>query len=241
METYFEKSHKIEFNDCYPNGKISYTSLIKYLQDTAWYHSEKGKYGIKEMMANNQSWVLSRFALKFMEDVPKLNSVIKIKTWIKFAKGPFSDREFEIYVDDKIIAKATSSWIVINFKLRKVESLALDVSSIGFGKSNSPISAAHKINTTGSFKEIEKSKVKLSALDMIQHVSNLKYLDWAFDNINSSKLLKSELKKVTVNYIKELKMDDEFSINSYEIENSEIIKINKENNVTCFAAEINWK
>ena len=236
----YTKNWRVEFNDCYSNGRISYVTLSRYLQDTAGYHAEEGGFGISHMVANNQSWVLTRFAME-IDKLPKLGDVVTIKSWISFVKGAFSNREYEVYVGDKQIVRATSSWTVINFVKRQVEHLKIDTSDYTFKNEIAVEHAANRIHLDKLFKNVFALKVRFSALDMVQHVSNLKYLDWTFDNVDTEKILKSKLNKITVNYIKELNLDDDVEVSSNTENNIQIIKMDKNSDKTCFAAELIWK
>ena len=236
----YTKNWKVEFNDCYSNGRISYVTLSRYLQDTAGYHAEEGGFGINSMVANNQSWVLTRFAME-VDKLPKLGEIVTVKSWISFVKGAFSNREYEVFIGEKQIARATSSWTVINFVKRQVEHLKLDTSGIVFRKEIAIEHPANRIHLDKEFENISSLKVRFSALDMVQHVSNLKYLDWTFDNVDHEKVLKSKLKKITVNYIKELNLDDEVKISTSTNGNTQIIKMDKNSDKTCFASELIWR
>lgn len=236
----YTKTWRVEFNDCYSNGRISYVTLSRYLQDTAGYHAEEGGFGMHEMIANNQSWVLTRFAME-IDKLPKLGDVVTIKSWISFVKGAFSNREYEVFIGDKQIVRATSSWTVINFVKRKVEHLKIDTSSFEFNTEIAVEKSAERIHLDLDFEKVFSLKVRFSALDMVQHVSNLKYLDWTFDNVDHEKVLKSKLKKITVNYIKELNLDDEVVVSSHTNGDVQIIKMDKNSDKTCFATELIWR
>ncbi len=235
----YTKEWIVEFNDCYSNGRVSYVTLSRYLQDTAGYHAEEGGFGINAMVSNNQSWVLTRFAME-IDKLPKLGDVVTVKTWISFVKGAFSNREYEVFIGDKQIVRATSSWTVINFVERKVEHLKIDTSKLEF-VDKTVMDSANRIHLNKEFEKVFSLSVRFSALDMVQHVSNLKYLDWTFDNVDHKKVLKSKLKKITINYIKELKLDDKVDVYSYTEGNIQIIKMDKNSDKTCFATELVWK
>ena len=236
----YTKDWRVEFNDCYSNGRVSYVTLSRYLQDTAGYHAEEGGFGMNDMVANNQSWVLTRFAME-IDRLPKLGDVITVKSWISFVKGAFSNREYEIFIGDKQIVRATSSWTVINFVKRQVEHLKIDTSKFKFLNKISVEHSANRIHLEKDFDNIFSLKVRFSALDMVQHVSNLKYLDWTFDNVEHEKVLKSKLKKITVNYIKELNLDDNVKISTNTEGGIQIIKMDKNSDKTCFATELVWR
>ena len=215
---------KIGFNDCYSNGKLSYISLIKFLQDSAMYHAESSGFGIDVMKKNNQAWVITRFSLEVL-DLPELDDSVRVETWISFVRGAFSNREYVLYLNDRAIAMATSNMTVINFVERKIEKLQLDTGKMQFNSQMATRKKAMKININEEFNKLSSFEVKFSALDMIQHVSNLKYIEWVFDNVDYKKILKSQLNTITVNYIKELKLNDDVEISSFIEGNSEIIKI----------------
>jgi len=236
----YTKQWIVEFNDCYSNGRVSYVTLSRYLQDTAGYHAEEGGFGIHDMVSNNQSWVLTRFAME-IDKLPKLGDLVTVKTWISFVKGAFSNREYEVFIGDKQIVRATSSWTVINFVERKVEHLKIDTSKMDFIDTVVTETPARRIHLDKEFESVFSLKVRFSALDMVQHVSNLKYLDWTFDNVDHKKVLKSKLSKITVNYIKELNLDDDVEVFTHTEGNTQIIKMNKNSDKTCFATELVWR
>ncbi|MEN8137318.1 MAG: acyl-ACP thioesterase domain-containing protein [Bacteroidota bacterium] len=239
IDDIYTKDWKVEFNDCYSNGRISYVTLSRFLQDTAGYHAEEGGFGMKEMVANNQSWVLTRFAME-IDNLPKLNDIVTVKSWISFVKGAFSNREYEVYTNNRLMARATSSWTVINFKKRIVETLKIDLHEARFNTDIATERAAERISLKDNFENVFNIRVRFSALDMVQHVSNLKYLDWTFDNVDHDKILKSRLKKITVNYIKELNLDDDVSVSTSFEGSTQIIKMDKNSDKTCFAAKMEW-
>ncbi len=80
----------------------------------------------------------------------------------------------------------------------------------------------------------------LSDLDIVNHVNNVKYLEWCLDYTAASLLLKQQLQSLEMNFLKELSLKDEVEILKQEDDHESLFNITKEGK-TCFALQLNWK
>lgn len=80
----------------------------------------------------------------------------------------------------------------------------------------------------------------LSDLDIVNHVNNVKYLEWCLDLVNPKSILKQELKSFDMNFMKELVLGDEVAIDEAADTNKSTYSITK-NGKPCFALELDWK
>ncbi|MBA9074133.1 acyl-ACP thioesterase [Flavobacterium gossypii] len=236
----FSKDWELNFTQCTPNGYLKYTDLCNILQLTAGDHAEIGGISFTDMQEFHQAWVLSRMKLE-IESLPKWKDVVTVKTWIISLENSRSVRALEMYVGGKKIIGCETYWAVFNTKLRRPEPLALPHEHFEkYATKFSTEERVKKIDLPKEMKNASERKVVLSDLDIVNHVNNVKYLEWCLDLVNFKSILKQDLKSFDMNFMKELVLGDEVSIEETSLDNKSIYSIAKEGK-TCFALELNWK
>lgn len=230
----------INFIQCTPNGLLKHTELCNILQLTAGYHAEKGGLSFTDMQLHHQAWVLSRMRVEITE-LPKWGDTVTVKTWIYDLQGSRSIRALELWRGEEKLAGSVTYWAVFNTKTRRAEALALPHEH--FEK------YPDREATTESFKKVDLSretelvcdyKTVLSDLDIVNHVNNVKYLEWCLDAVEPKPLLRQQLQSFDMNFMRELQLADTVQIVKGQQDNQTYFSINKEGK-PCFALELNWK
>lgn len=236
------KDFEINFMQCTPNGFLKYTELCNFLQLTASAHSEMGGINFTDMQKNNQAWVLSRMRVE-IEELPKWKDTISIKTWICNLENSRSIRGFNVFLKDKLIISSETFWAVFNTKTRRPESLCLPHDHFEkFPENRATKISFSKINlfNLGNIPNFEvKKTVRLSDLDIVNHVNNIKYLEWCLDYLDDNMILNQDLKSFDMNFLKELSLNDDVIIEKFETNNNTFFGIKFEDK-TSFALQLNW-
>lgn len=236
----FSKDWEINFTQCDPNGNLKYTELCNLLQLTAAAHSEVGGISFSDMQTFHQAWVLSRMRLEISE-LPKWKSIVTVKTWINSLEDSRSVRAIEVFCNGNKIAGSETFWVVFNTETRRPEKLALHYSHFEiFPEKLATENRFSKINTAFESDLISEKIVVLSDLDIVNHVNNVKYLEWCLDLIPENKLLKSPIHSIEMNFLKELSLNDAVIITGNIDLNATAFCISKEDR-NCFALLIDWK
>ena len=236
----FSKDWEINFTQCTPNGYLKYTDLCNMLQLTAANHSEIGGISFVDMQVFNQAWVMSRMRLEIMA-LPKWKDIITIKTWINTLENSRSVRAFEMYVNGKKMIGSETFWAVFNTKTRRPEALALPYGHFELYPDNKATEKTFsKINIKDDKEMVFEKSVVLSDLDIVNHVNNVKYLEWCLDHVDEKMILNQEIESLEMNFLKELSMKDTVVIHETVIENGYIFNITKDDK-TCFALQLNLK
>jgi len=236
----FSKKWEINFTQCTPNGYMKYTDLCNILQLTAGDHAEIGGISFTDMQEFNQAWVLSRMKLE-IESLPKWRDVVTVKTWIISLENSRSVRALEVYVGDKKLIGCETFWAVFNTKIRRPEGLALPHEHFEkFPELLSTSERVKKVDLYDDMKNVNRRKVVLSDLDIVNHVNNVKYLEWCLDLVDVKLILKQKISSIDMNFMKELIMDDEVAIDEFQEENKSVFAILK-GNKACFALELGLK
>ena len=246
----FNKDWEINFTQCLPNGFLKYTDLCNILQLTAAAHSEVGGISFSDMQEFNQAWVLSRMRVEISE-LPKWKDIVTVKTWINTLENSRSVRALELYVNGKKMVGCETFWAVFNTKIRRPEALALPFEHFElYPEQKATQKSFSKINLNNEKESVSEKTVVLSDLDIVNHVNNVKYLEWCLDFVDEKLIFNSKIESFEMNFLKELSLKDKVVIISSvrllgsgdENVNAEsmIFSITKEEK-TCFALQLNLR
>lgn len=232
------KEWEINFTQCLPTAKLKYTELCNLFQLTAASHSDLGGISFTDMQAFDQAWVLSRMRVEIYE-LPKWRDIVTIKTWINTLENSRSIRALEMYVNGKKIAASETFWAVINTEKRRPEMLALDHDHFElFPDDKATIESFSKIEIKDEKEEVFEKTVILSDLDIVNHVNNVKYLEWCMDLVDENIVLGQKIKSLEMNFIKELSLKDTVKIHENISTDSILFSITKDDK-NCFALQLN--
>ena len=235
----FSKEWEINFTQCLPNGYLKYTDLCNILQLTAAAHSDVGGISFSDMQEYDQAWVLSRMRVE-VQALPKWRDVITVKTWINTLENSRSVRALEMYVNNVKIVGCETFWAVFNTQKRRPEALALPYDHFElYPELRATTEGFSKIKFSSEKEMLFNRKVNLSDLDIVNHVNNVKYLEWCLDLVDTDLLLKQKIKSFEMNFLKELSIQDQVTIHENESEEATVFSITKEDK-TCFALQLNW-
>ena len=236
----FSKDWEINFMQCTPNGYLKHTDLCNILQLTAASHSEIGGISFMDMQAFHQAWVLSRMRLEITA-LPKWKDVVTVKTWINTLENSRPVRAFEMYVNGKKMIGAETFWAVFNTKIRRPEALALPYDHFEmYPEKKATKKSFSKINISDEKEIIFEKTIVLSDLDIVNHVNNVKYLEWCLDRVDEKIILNHGIESLEMNFLKELSIKNTVVIHESILEKEYIFSITKEDK-SCFALQLNLK
>ncbi|MFA9190741.1 acyl-ACP thioesterase domain-containing protein [Flavobacterium sp. FZUC8N2.13] len=232
------KDFEINFTQCLPSGNLKYTELCNLLQLTAATHSEIGGISFSDMQEFDQAWVLSRMRVE-ISDLPKWKDTVTVKTWINSLENSRSVRALEMYVNGKKMVGCETFWAVFNTKKRRPELLTLTHDHFElFPDVKATEESFSKIEINTEKEEVFSKTVILSDLDIVNHVNNVKYLEWCMDLVDEKIILKQKIKSFEMNFMKELSLRDQVMIHENASDDSIVFSITKEDK-NCFALQLN--
>jgi medium-chain acyl-[acyl-carrier-protein] hydrolase len=235
----FSKEWEINFTQCTPNGYLKYTDLCNMLQLTAAAHSEIGGISFTDMQEFDQAWVLSRMRVE-ISALPKWRDIVTVKTWINTLENSRSVRALEMYRNGSKIAGSETFWAVFNTQTRRPEALALPFEHFELYPENKATKKGFsKINMNYEKEIVFDKTVFLSDLDIVNHVNNVKYLEWCLDLIDENLILNQQIESFEMNFLKELSLKDTVTIHESTTEKTTIFSITKEDKAS-FALQLNW-
>ena len=228
------KNWEVYFSQCYPNGALKLPELANILQLTAAEHADLGGVGFDDLSQYDQSWVMNRMRIEIGE-LPIFSQEIEVKTWIEELKGFKSTRNFEVSRGGKKILGVSSLWAIFNMQRRRPDTLQFDTSYVEqYPEIHATAVANRRIDLSFETSEKFDHQVQFSDLDIVNHVNNIKYLEWCINHLDPSIVLDNRITAIDLNYIKELSLGDQINIEKEIFGNHIGFKISK-NEQICFA------
>lgn len=192
------------------------TSFLNYAQEAANIHADYLGVGYDSMQVTRKAWVLARMHVQFHR-LPKWRENVCMQSWHKGAVGFQYLRDFEMFdkeCNEKLVS-ATTSWLVIDIdtrRLAKYSELAEDEDKCI--TDNAIAEPAPKITMPRGVEPVHvmSHKVDYSDLDMIGHVNNVKYTEWAMNAVELDVTTSRHLKELVINFNNEVKAGDTVEI-----------------------------
>lgn len=206
----------IDFSQCYPNGYLKYTDLCNLIQLCAAEHAEVGGISFTDMQEAHQAWVISRMRLE-ISSLPKWRETVTVKTWIESLHNSRSVRAIEVFCNGEKIVGCETFWAVFNTQTRRPEALALPHDHFTIYNENfSTVQRVSKVKLVEVENVVSQRIVLLSDLDIVNHVNNVKYLEWCLDILDPELIMKRNISSIDMNFLKELAFADTVEIATLE-------------------------
>lgn len=188
FESIYKQEFEVDYFDCDINGNLKIADFCKLIQMVASNHAVLGGISYWDLQAVKQAWVINKFRLE-IKALPKWQDKIKIVTWIQKLDGIRSTRNFEVFILDKKIATASSLWVILNTERRRPEFMTLPHDHfIKYENKRAIEGEFYKFNQEYNKQKLKDYTVKYSDLDMVKHVTNIKYIEWIIDAIKDKNI-----------------------------------------------------
>ncbi|XP_027364775.1 palmitoyl-acyl carrier protein thioesterase, chloroplastic-like [Abrus precatorius] len=196
-------------------------SILNLLQETALNHVwmsgllGDGFGATHGMVRNDLIWVVSRMQV-LIDYYPIWGEVVEIDTWVGASgkNGMRRDWLIRSQATGHIFARATSTWVMMNRKTRRLskmpEEVRAEVAPWFIQKQAIKEDAPEKIVKLDKEAKYMNSDLKprRSDLDMNQHVNNVKYVRWMLETIPDPFLEGHQLSGITLEYRRECGSSD---------------------------------
>lgn len=243
-----EKEYTVHVYETGPDGRLSLHSLFDYLQDIASDHAVKLGYGRDDLLKNNHFWVLSRIYAEISE-WPLWSDTILLRTWPRGTEKIFALRDFEVsYPDKRSVARATSSWLIINRDTRRIQRPDNNLSTLNSDKDGDKALPRNAVKLEPAGQNGIKSStfsVRLSDLDVNLHTNNARYLRWVTDTYGLDFIMNNVPLSAEINYLAESHFNDSISIMTSEDNNKSGVYnhsiVRTTDNLELCRIQIRWK
>lgn len=223
------------------SSRLHVHHLLNFLQDAAHQHADGLGFGQSQLSKINLFWVLSPLSIEISE-LPGQGDEIELSTWVKSIRGSVSEREFSISTNGKLLVNASSLWFCISGETHKPAQVPKEyVTKMTVNNLFATKLGAIKVELPQQDAKSSTGKVvraEFSDIDMVDHVNNATYARWILDEIPTDYHQNKGLKKLTINYLGEVFLDDNIRVvHKFWGSNNllhEIISI-KTNDIICLA------
>ncbi len=222
----FEREYTVGNRDIGINHKATNKAMLKYLENIACKHSDEVGYGINDMEKTKVAWILLDWRFKVIER-PIYGQTIKVKTWSRKMDKCSAYRDFEIYDENgKILAIATTKWVVLDVDTRKLQRITDQIASKYESETEKQVfeKEIEKLHEPESEGYSIQLKIRKTDIDINNHVNNLNYLDLAYE-ILPEEVYNSDLKNIRITYKHQTEPGETVNISYTKQDNKNIITI----------------
>jgi acyl-ACP thioesterase len=232
MELFYKTKYKLRPSDFRPNDTLSIPTVLDILQDLAGDHATQLGLGFDDFIKKDLIWMIVSTKFEIVKDIP-MYSTIDACTWPR-KKGKIDFfRDYRIDYNNEVCVKATSRWIIANYKTRHIY-IPRDIDFYGEyheEENNLEIEKLEDFDVTNL--EAHTFIPKFMDLDHNGHVNNIKYAIY-IENVLE---LDKQIKSFSITYVKEAKLGEIINIFVKKKEYGYDIK-GIVNNETCFLAKV---
>lgn len=239
IEKFRVKNYEVDHN-----GFFKPFSFLNHAQEMANVHAQSLGFGYDNLIASGVVWVLSRIHVKF-DRLPLWKEELSIETWHKGNDRLFGFRDYSVKDKRDIeIISATSSWLIIDYKTRKLQRIETLIGNEFKGAlaKHAIEEPASKIAKPSQLKLCNSKVVSISDIDINQHTNNARYLEWAIDSIDPEISTKAKIKKLWMNFNNESLLGEKIELyyNQQKTQDSslEIYVEGKRENISIFQVKI---
>ncbi|MBN1271836.1 MAG: hypothetical protein JXB26_06140 [Candidatus Aminicenantes bacterium] len=213
VEDFCVRSYEID-----SRGQVSIQSLCRYLGEIAGNHAEKLGASVGILRSKNLTWVLSRLHVR-MKKYPYWGKSLTIETWPSGRENLYALRDFLIFSQEELIGTATTSWMVIDLARKKPVLLPEFVTAIPIPER--PRAIDDPFEKLPGLKTIHSSRsfnVRLSDLDINQHVNFVNYIEWGVETVPTETWKDFRLEELEISYRAESRFGDRIISEAQEID-----------------------
>ena len=182
VELLHAKPFTVRYYEVGPSRLVRPATLLDYLQDAAAEHASLLHIGVQHLHNRDLTWVLSRLRLA-VDRYAGVGETVLVQTWPSSRGNISSCREFEVLDPaGRIIARATTSWVVLDMVRRRPMRLADILPDYPLEPRRAVADDFPPLPSPASGPRELRFTVRHSDLDMNCHVNNAVYVGWALES-----------------------------------------------------------
>jgi len=195
---------KVTSADTDMQARIRLGAYLNLLVQAAIISADNLGFGINDLKKENMTWVLSRLTVEIYRPLMWYESV-EIETWPKDVVKFLHLRDFIVRdKNKKVVAKATSGWLAIDWKTKRPGLLA-KIKPEKFSRLKDKIALDAEPEKLDSIADGNNFSATASYfdIDVNRHVAATRYIDWMMDSLPDEFHSKNYPSYFSINYMKE--------------------------------------
>lgn len=243
IENGYSEKLTIKYSDLEENLALKPYAILNFLQDIASKNAEDLGFGYSYIHPQNYAWFLIKYHMEFNEypeDIGNLTLITEPRGYNKL----FAYRDFEFYKNNKIIARITSMWSIVNINTRAMIPINNVFSNhtkmIPYTKKSDDL-LFEKILEIKNIHFKKNFNVRYNDIDVNGHANNGNYVIWALEPLNYEFRNHKRIKNIDMIFKKEVKYNENI-ISEVEIldEHTTIHRLSNSNNEDIYLMKCNW-
>lgn len=245
MIDFFKKDYELQYRDMNAKSKLTIPSLLNYLLYTSILHEaqmrSEGRTQDEEYV-----WILNQWNVNTYS-MPGPSEVLTIETQAVAFTKLYALRKFTAYNEKReMVAEADTYWLLMDVKNRKLRTLTEETAKIWDGTISEKVTRPLKLKPKDDYEDQFVVKVGNLNIDMVNHVYNICYIEWALNYISFEVLNEYRLENMVVSYIKETYLYENITVSTKCIrEENGIVKyfhkFSKSDDTIACLIESQWK
>lgn len=219
---------KVRYSEVNRDLKLNIPSIVNYMQDCSFFHSECVGAGVDFLNYIHRSWVLTSWQIDILEDIPVCQD-IKVGTWAYDFKGFYGYRNFTIRTtNDKPMVNANSIWAFINTDIDKPEKITPeDIAAYELEEKIDMEYLDRKIKIEGEGTTQNQYFIRKYHIDTNGHVNNRWYVQLATEYVSDKEKINGhKINRIRAEYKKPAKYGDIIYPKVYQGENEMTVSMN---------------
>jgi medium-chain acyl-[acyl-carrier-protein] hydrolase len=198
--------------DVNASGRLGVRALCVYLQEAAGNDARRLDVSMNQLLEQDLAWMLHRLRLAIVAGAPTLpGSRLSVATWARRFERVIALRDFEVRDEaGALLAAATSRWVVVDPKARKVVRLPPFIRGLPVPDRPPALEMGDEaLPALGASPACERRfEVRRSDLDVLQHVNNTRYVGWAVETVPEDVYETRRLAEITIVFQREAAYGD---------------------------------
>lgn len=222
IENGYKQTFNVRYSEVDYNQGLKPFSLLNFFQDLASDNAEELGFGYSFITPKNLMWVLLKYRIEFMEYPVGIHD-LTVVTEPRGYNRLFAFRDFELYNKDKLMARAATTWSLVDFENMSIASPEKSLEENPYMKKFVPKPDDLSYEKIPSIENVDIEKefeVRYNDIDVNRHANNGNYIVWAFEPLSFE--FKSEYKPKTIDliYKKEAKYGEKLISHVQFLENN---------------------
>lgn len=195
------------------NGIMKPSAYQAFFAQLAEIHLALVQSGADETMKYGLAWALISMSIEIERPV-KTGEKLKASTWYSGKKGPYYRRELLFYdQEDKLVFKGSTFSVLLDMESRKIFRKKEVPFHLTEANETFCLEANHRFRENPDFIKVEDRKVYPSDLDLLGHVNNRRYGDFAYDALSKEERLGlDKLKRLDFYFLSEMRNGDLYTM-----------------------------
>lgn len=205
---------------------LSLKEILRLFIEISGEDSAKKAKVNKYFADNFLTWMIYKWRIEILGNM-NVSGQFTIRTWASGYEKISSFREFEIIKDEKILAKASTVFVIVNTKGKKLSAIPKIVTDFYLVLNERNFEDFPRFKAKGKILNEISHEVLKEEIDNNHHVNNFYYIEWILKALPKS-YKKEKIKEINITYMKEILYPNTLKITAFEGENRLYFSIKSE-------------